>query len=66
MFQFLYQGYDAASQTRESLAVLVSGTFLADTTYDTDLDTSNGVNTYAKRSIPPERTAASARTFLRR
>ena len=48
VFQFLYQGYDAASQTRESLAVLVSGTFLADTTYDTDLDTSNGVNTYAE------------------
>lgn len=48
VFQFLYQGYDAASQTRESLAVLVSGTFLANTTYDTDLDTSNGVNTYAE------------------
>ncbi len=28
--------------------MLVSGTFLADTTYDTDLDTSNGVNTYAE------------------
>ena len=48
VFQFLYQGYEAATQTRESLAVLVSGTFLADTTYDTDLDTSNGVNTYAE------------------
>ena len=48
VFQFLYQGYDAASQTRESLAVLVSGTFLADTEYDTDLDSSNGVTTYAE------------------
>ena len=48
VFQFLYQGYDAASQTRESLAVLVSGTFLADTEYDTDLDASNGVTTYAE------------------
>ena len=48
VFQFLYQGYDAASQTRESLAVLMSGTFLADTEYDTDLDASNGVTTYAE------------------
>ena len=48
VFQFLYQGYEAATQTRESLAVLVSGTFLADTTYDTDLDPSNGVTTYAE------------------
>ena len=48
VFQFLYQGYDAASQTRESLAVLVSGTFLANTEYDTDLDSSNGVTTYAE------------------
>lgn len=48
IFQFLYQGYDADTQTRESLALLVSGTFLADTSRDTDLDASNGVNTYAE------------------
>lgn len=48
VFQFLYQGFDGGTQTRESLAVLIAGTFLADASVDTDLDASNGVNTYAE------------------
>ena len=48
VFQFLHQGYDAGTQSRESLALLLSGTFLADAAFDTDLDASNGVNTYAE------------------
>lgn len=48
VFQFLYQGFDGDTQKPESLALLIAGTFLADTSVDTDLDASNGVNTYAE------------------
>lgn len=46
VFQFLYQGFDGATQTQEGLVSMVAGTFLADTSLDTDLDGSNGVTTY--------------------
>lgn len=46
VFQFLYQGFDGTTQTQEGLVSMVAGTFLADTSLDTDLDGSNGVTTY--------------------
>lgn len=46
VFQFLHQGYDAVSQTREGLTAMVKGTFLADTERDLDGDGANGVTTY--------------------
>lgn len=46
VFQFLYQGYDAATQTEAGLTAMVAGTFLADAARDLDGDGSNGVNTY--------------------
>jgi len=46
IFQFLHQGYDAASQTKEGLAAMVKNTFLADAARDLDGDGANGVTTY--------------------
>ena len=46
VFQFLSQSYDGVLQTREGLAAMVAGTFLANDAYDTDLDGGNGVQTY--------------------
>ena len=46
VFQFLHQGFDAAAQTKEGLAAMVKGSFLADTQRDLDGDGSNGVTTY--------------------
>lgn len=48
VFQFLHQGFDSAAQTREGLAAMVKGSFLADTSRDLDNDGSNGVTTYAE------------------
>ena len=46
VFQFLSQSYDPAVQTREGLASLLAGSFLADASFDTDLNPDNGIGTW--------------------
>lgn len=46
-FQFLYQGFDETTQSKSGLLAIIADTFLADTSVDTDADSSNGVTTYS-------------------